>query len=151
MNHVAQLGSAAVIVRYFVLCSVRQEMIPKSPKTLTLKQRLAALTQNQEPSSSPSSPIDTPPKSPGLKRRFTVPWIKRPSSQTNCRAEFVEEESLQLIISKMIYQAGVDYECVYHNVTAQRSCFWTERARCNANIKKLKSGYSTLHFSINAG
>jgi hypothetical protein len=145
-----KLGSGTVIVRYFVLCRTR--MIPGSPRTLTLKQRLAALTQNQESSSSPSSPIDTSPKSPSIKRRFTVPWVKRPPSQNSCRAEFVEEERLQLIISKMIYQAGVDYECVYRNLTAQSlTCLWTERAQCNANIKKLKCGYSTLLSSINAG
>ncbi|KAI0248596.1 Rho GTPase activation protein [Lactifluus subvellereus] len=81
-------------------------MIPGS-KTLTLKQRLAALAQSPSP---PSSPIDTSPKSLGPKRKFTAPWVKRTPSQNDNHTQFVEEDRLQLIISKMIYQAGVDYE-----------------------------------------
>jgi Rho GTPase-activating protein 1 len=91
-------------------------MIPKGSKA-TLKQRLAALTQTP---SSPPSPIDTSPKSPqaGPKRKFSASWTKRITPQTGFRGEFEGEDRLQLIISKVIYQAGVDYECVNSDVIA---------------------------------
>jgi hypothetical protein len=115
-------------------------MIPKGPEALTLKQRLAALTQTP---SSPSSPIET---APGSKRKFTAPWAKRSPSQNSCHDEFVREDRLQLIISKLIYQAGVDYECVHPNVTAPcvPDMFMAERVRCNAIFWKPKCSYSTL-------
>ena len=75
-----------------------------STSTLTLKQRLTALTQ---PPSSSSSPRSSP-----IRRKFSVPWVKRtvaPCGNQN-------EDRLQLIISKMIYQAGVDYEYAYPHV-----------------------------------
>ena len=75
-------------------------MLPKGPSTLTLKQRLTALTQSPP---SPSSPQTTP-----TKRRFSAPWVKRTTAHQD---EFTGEDRLQFIISKMIYQAGVDYEC----------------------------------------
>ncbi len=84
-------------------------MLPKGPKTLTLKQRLVALTQAP---SSPSSPIDPSPKSPGTRRKFVAPWAKRTNTQNGDHDELLGEDRLQLLISKMIYQAGVDYECV---------------------------------------
>jgi hypothetical protein len=71
------------------------------PNTLTLKQRLTALTQPPSPSSSPrSSPI---------RRKFSAPWVKR----TVPPCPHQNEDRLQLIIGKMIYQAGVDYEYAY--------------------------------------
>ena len=85
-------------------------MLPKGTRTLTLKQRLAALTQS---ASSPQSPLDLSPRSPTLKRRFNPPWGRRPPAQNgHHHNEFIGEDRLQFIITKMIYQAGVDYECV---------------------------------------
>ncbi|KAI0051443.1 RhoGAP-domain-containing protein [Auriscalpium vulgare] len=83
-------------------------MLPKSPKPLSLKQRLAALTQAPG-ASAPSSPVDPSPKSPGAKRRFNAPWAKRTNSQ-DTYDHYDAEDKLQETISKMIYQAGVDYE-----------------------------------------
>ena len=85
-------------------------MLPKGTGTLTLKQRLSALTQSP---SSPQSPLDPSPRSPTQKRRFNAPWVRRPPAQNGIhRPEFIGEDRLQFIITKMIYQAGVDYECV---------------------------------------
>ncbi|KAI0297651.1 hypothetical protein BC826DRAFT_1090815 [Russula brevipes] len=84
-------------------------MLPRGPRTLTLKQRLAALTQSP---SSPSSPVDISPRSPTTKRRFSAPWGKRTATQNGRNDEFVEDDRFQFIITKMIYQAGVDYEVV---------------------------------------
>src|SRR6267154_2934010 len=79
-------------------------MFPNGSSTLTLKQRLAALTQ---PPSSSSSPRSSP-----LRRKFSAPWVKR----TVAPCGHQNEDRLQLIISKMIYQAGVDYEYAYPHV-----------------------------------
>ncbi|KAI0304322.1 hypothetical protein B0F90DRAFT_1625846 [Multifurca ochricompacta] len=79
----------------------------KGQKILTLKQRLTALSQ------SPSSPVDLSPTSLTPKRKFSVPWVKRTTSQNGDRDQLVGEDRFQLIISKMIYQAGVDYEFVH--------------------------------------
>lgn len=84
-------------------------MLSKGAKALTLKQRLVALTQ--APSTS-SSPVDPSPKSPSTKRKFIAPWAKRANSQDGDHNELIGEDRLQLLVSKMIYQAGVDYECV---------------------------------------
>ncbi|KAH9986621.1 hypothetical protein BJV77DRAFT_1145577 [Russula vinacea] len=78
-------------------------MFPKKrPSPLTLKQRLTALTQSPQ---SPSSPRASP-----VRRRFSAPWVKRTAAQCGHPEEFAGEDRLQLIISKLIYQAGVDYE-----------------------------------------
>lgn len=76
-------------------------MFPGGSSTLTLKQRLTALSQ---PSSSSSSPRSSP-----LRRKFSAPWAKR----TVPPCVHQNDDSLQSIISKMIYQAGVDYEYTY--------------------------------------
>ncbi|KAI0056573.1 Rho GTPase activation protein [Artomyces pyxidatus] len=79
-------------------------MVSRAPRALSLKQRLAALTQSP---SAPASPTESSsPKSPGPKRRFNAPWVKRSFSQDAHGAE----DKLQETISRMIYQAGVDYE-----------------------------------------
>lgn len=78
------------------------------PSTPTLKQRLTALTQSPP---SPSSPQATP-----TKRRFTAPWVKRTTAQGGRQDEFTGEDRVQFIMSRMIYQAGVDYECARSNV-----------------------------------
>ncbi|KAI0315610.1 hypothetical protein OF83DRAFT_1131219 [Amylostereum chailletii] len=78
---------------------------PRPPKPLNLKQRLAALTQTPL---SPSSYESTQsPKSPIVgKRKLNVPWTRRQDSASS----FSGEDKLQEVMSKMIYQAGVDYD-----------------------------------------
>jgi Rho GTPase-activating protein 1 len=86
-------------------------MLPKSQRPLNLKQRLAALTQAP---SSPSSYVQpTSPMNLGsaAKRRFNAPWARRQDGAAVFGGE--NEELLLEVMSKMIYQAGVDYECVH--------------------------------------
>jgi hypothetical protein len=93
-RRVHRLGSTRLLTRMF----------PNGSSTLTLKQRLTALTQ---PPSSSSSPRSSP-----LRRKFSAPWVKR----TVAPCGHQNEDRLQVIISKMIYQAGVDYEYPYPHV-----------------------------------
>jgi Rho GTPase-activating protein 1 len=90
-------------------------MLPsKGTRTLTLKQRLAALTQSP---SSPQSPLDPSTPSPTPKRRFNAPWTRRTPAQNDRHDdEVIAQDRLQLIITRMIYQAGVDYECAYPTI-----------------------------------
>ncbi|KAF8157898.1 hypothetical protein B0H34DRAFT_789025 [Crassisporium funariophilum] len=87
---------------------------------INLKQRLAALSLAQ---SSPSSPINyNGPDSPGLrsptsagKRKmfFNPPWIKRQQQTMESNGvHYAESESVmvQEVMSRMIFQAGVDFE-----------------------------------------
>ncbi|KAG6884911.1 hypothetical protein C0993_007278, partial [Termitomyces sp. T159_Od127] len=77
---------------------------------LNLKQRLAAL------SISPSSPF--PPNGQELRspfatlkkksQAFTPPWAKRPQQES--APTLGESGALQEAMSKMIFQAGVDFE-----------------------------------------
>ena len=85
------------------------------PTTLKLKQRLAALSLTQSSLSnaheSPRSSADT--WSPAsAKRKFfnNPPWMKTPTSPTNHAAEFTDPEVVQEVLSKMMFQAGVDFE-----------------------------------------
>ncbi|KAA1469611.1 Rho GTPase activation protein [Dentipellis sp. KUC8613] len=76
------------------------------PRQLSLKQRLTALTQ------SPLSPLasnQASPSSPVGKRRFNAPW-KRPGPQDAPEQMEHGDDRLEGVISRMIYQAGVDYE-----------------------------------------
>ncbi|KAJ7069089.1 CDC42 rho GTPase-activating protein [Mycena amicta] len=68
-------------------------------KGATLKQRLATLSLSQ------SSPSSGPPSPSLFKRKFTVPWAKRPASDAYPAQDNVDE-----VISRMIFQAGVDFE-----------------------------------------
>ncbi|KAI0033134.1 hypothetical protein K488DRAFT_78077 [Vararia minispora EC-137] len=83
-------------------------MLPKAPKPLNLKQRLAALTQAPSSPSSYVEPISH--MSPVAKRRFNAPWSRRQDTVAGFTGE--SEERLQDVMSKMIYQAGVDYEVI---------------------------------------
>ncbi|KAI0769114.1 Rho GTPase activation protein [Trametes elegans] len=80
-----------------------------APNPLTLKQRLAALSATI-PSSSRSS-LDTPPDSPSGKRRM---FFKSPLMKTNSLdlgpSEPHGQERIQEVMSRLIFQAGVDYE-----------------------------------------
>lgn len=80
------------------------------PKTLTLKQRLAALTQSPT-SPTPQYGAEPSPRSPSSKRRFNAPWSRRGSIPDGYDIQS-EEDKLQEVMGRMIYQAGVDYECV---------------------------------------
>ena len=84
------------------------------PTTLKLKQRLAALSLTQSSQSnahdSPRSPDTWSPAT--AKRKFfnNPPWMKSPSSPANHVPEFTDPEVVQEVLSKMIFQAGVDFE-----------------------------------------
>lgn len=80
------------------------------PPPVSLKQRLAALSISP---SSPTSPYGQEPRSPlSVKRKtlFTPPWSKRQQHEpvtTNGASELVQE-----VMTRMIFQAGVDFESV---------------------------------------
>ncbi|THU99801.1 RhoGAP-domain-containing protein [Dendrothele bispora CBS 962.96] len=83
-----------------------------APNNLTLKQRLAALSVSP---SSPSSPqthafLDSV-SSPRRKTLFTPPWVKR-SNETLVGNGMDQNghEILQEVMTRMIFQAGVDFE-----------------------------------------
>ena len=85
------------------------------PTTLKLKQKLAALSLTQ---SSLSNAHESPRSSAGTwspastKRKFfnNPPWMKTSNSTTNHEAEFTDPEVVQEVLSKVIFQAGVDFE-----------------------------------------
>ncbi|KAJ6585578.1 hypothetical protein B0H19DRAFT_981776 [Mycena capillaripes] len=67
----------------------------------TLKQRLAALSMAQSSPSGPSSPSS-------FKRKFTAPWARKQSTD-----EYVAQDgrdNVEEVMSRMIFQAGVDFE-----------------------------------------
>lgn len=79
------------------------------PNPLTLKQRLAALAVSP---STPTAPYGSEPlKSPGAKRRgFLNPsWMKRPQTDGHTEEQHAQDR-MQQVMSRMIYQAGVDFE-----------------------------------------
>ncbi|TFK52404.1 CDC42 rho GTPase-activating protein [Heliocybe sulcata] len=78
------------------------------PPGLSLKQRLTALSLAP---SSPSSPNDAPmsPKSPKRRGLLNAPWTRR-FNTTSIRPEQTNHDRLQEVITRMIFQAGVDYE-----------------------------------------
>lgn len=74
----------------------------------SLKQRLAALSIAP---SSPSSPFGADiPKSPS-RRKFNAPWAKR-STNVYVEEEQLEQDRVQNVMSRVIFQAGVDYESI---------------------------------------
>ncbi|KZT23417.1 CDC42 rho GTPase-activating protein [Neolentinus lepideus HHB14362 ss-1] len=78
------------------------------PPTLSLKQRLTALSLS---SSSPSSPNEATmsPKSPKRRPLLNAPWTKR-FNTTTIRPEQTNHDRLQEVMNRVIFQAGVDYE-----------------------------------------
>jgi Rho GTPase-activating protein 1 len=78
------------------------------PTSLSLKQRLAALSLAP---SAPSSPIsaDSPIKSP---RRFgfATPWSKRQPENSFVGERFDGRDLVQEVMARMLFQAGVDFE-----------------------------------------
>lgn len=79
-----------------------------APNSLSLKQRLATLSMS---ASSPTSPhgMDAP-RSPS-KRKFNAPWARR-NTHESVEGDQGDSDRVQEVMSKMIFQAGVDYECV---------------------------------------
>jgi Rho GTPase-activating protein 1 len=78
------------------------------PGNLSLKQRLAALSLAP---SSPSSPlgVDTP-LSPTKWKKFTPPWGKRTGYESGADGEQRTLDRVQDAMSRLIFQAGVDYQ-----------------------------------------
>ena len=104
------------------------------PQPLTLKQRLAALSLAPSSPSSPFSPsiasptgsatptlgspltptMKTPvvmPKKRGSSLLFSPPWMKK--SFQDSETSYSAMERARDVMSRVIFQAGVDYECVF--------------------------------------
>ncbi|KAJ7065154.1 CDC42 rho GTPase-activating protein [Mycena belliarum] len=80
-------------------------MAPSVKAGSSLKQRLAALSLAQSsPSSGPSSPAS--PSS--FRRKFTVPWARRQSSDEQIVSD--GRDNVEEVMTRMIFQAGVDFE-----------------------------------------
>lgn len=80
--------------------------------TLSLKQRLAALSLSP---SSPTSPhgfnISTSSSGGGKRRTFNPPWGRRSTGAVVDEQQDAQDR-LEDVMSKMIFQAGVDFELV---------------------------------------
>lgn len=77
---------------------------------LSLKQRLTALSLASSPPTSPT--LSDSPRSPTFRRKpfnFNPPWVKRAQESTS-NGGYGESEMVQEVLSKMIFQAGVDFE-----------------------------------------
>lgn len=78
------------------------------PPKLNLKQRLTALSQaTSSPTAPRSHSFDSQISAETLKRKFNT-WVKR--DQTLDSDVHQDEDAVQGVLSKMIFQAGVDYE-----------------------------------------
>jgi Rho GTPase-activating protein 1 len=84
------------------------------PGSLNLKQRLAAIaTAHTSSSTSVFDDVsqDSPRSATQKRRPFNFPMPQRRSTQDSFRGS-TSEDQLQEILSKIIFQAGVDYESV---------------------------------------
>ena len=82
------------------------------PNPLSLKQRLAALSANIN--SPRSSSFDMTPDSPMSAKRksfFKQPFGKA-STSDHAPTDYHGQERVQEVMNRLIFQAGVDYECV---------------------------------------
>jgi Rho GTPase-activating protein 1 len=81
------------------------------PTTLKLKQRLAALSLTQSSPNAHESPRSSAGTwSPATAKRKLFnnpPWMKSPTSPA---PEFTDPEVVQEVLSRVIFQAGVDFE-----------------------------------------
>ncbi|KAJ7785705.1 hypothetical protein B0H16DRAFT_1400353 [Mycena metata] len=80
-------------------------MPPPLKTGTTLKQRLAALSLAQ---SSPASGPSSPSSPSSFRRKFTVPWARKQSSD-DCVPQN-GQDNVEEVMSRMIFQAGVDFE-----------------------------------------
>jgi Rho GTPase-activating protein 1 len=115
------------------------------PGTLSLKQRLAAL------SLAPSSPSTYDNDSSGSSLRSTLrkkaqqhaPWLKRREDST-AEPSANQLEQVQQVLSKVIFQAGVDYECVVsvsnaaHDILISKPRIERARCKCFSEMKYIK-------------
>lgn len=77
-------------------------------RPLSLKQRLSALALSPSAPSSPrTSDFSPKPTTPKFRAFFNTPWVRRNSTQN---PEQWEADKVATAMSRMIYQAGVDYE-----------------------------------------
>ena len=94
------------------------------PPALSLKQRLAALSlaPSAPSSTSPYYPsADSPtPTSPRRKSMFHPPWLRR-NEDGPVQAPQSQHEKVQEVMNRMIFQAGVDYECVKRRLGMERA------------------------------
>ena len=74
------------------------------PNTLTLKQRLAALSLAP---SSPTPPLGSDSHSLISRRKFNPPWKRAPGATGD---EPGARDKVQEVMGKVIFQAGVDFE-----------------------------------------
>jgi hypothetical protein len=75
---------------------------------VNLKQRLAALSQaTTSPSAPRSHSFDSQISAETLKRKFNT-WVKRDQALDSDVHQ--DDDAVQGVLSKMIFQAGVDYE-----------------------------------------
>lgn len=91
----------------FLLASFRSSTRPwMASNPISLKQRLAALSANM-----PGIRTDSPPSSPGWRRKsFFSPPVR--SRTTDGELSRLGQEELESVMSRVIFQAGVDYESV---------------------------------------
>ncbi|KAJ7490694.1 CDC42 rho GTPase-activating protein [Mycena latifolia] len=76
-------------------------MAPTVKAGSTLKQKLASLSLAQSSASGPPSPSS-------FKRKFTVPWARRQSSDDHVTQH--GQDNVDEVMARMIFQAGVDFD-----------------------------------------
>lgn len=108
-------------------CTTSQSFPSYLTMPSSLKQRLAALSiASSSPSSSFGADI---PKSPS-RRKFNTLWTKRNANEST-EEEQATRDRTQEVMSKVIFQAGVDYESViplslwYRNPDNCNACYRT--------------------------
>lgn len=79
------------------------------PISLNLKQKLASLSQSTTSSSPFGNESPSSPATMKKKFNFNPPWVKRQQNPTG-PGDYREEGTLQEVMSRMIFQAGVDFE-----------------------------------------
>lgn len=84
-----------------------------SRNPISLKQRLAALAAGPSAASPPHG-HDRSQRPTGARRRsiINVPWARRHGHSESLTGTEFQRDRLQEVMGKMIYQAGVDFECV---------------------------------------
>ena len=106
------------------------------PPRLNLKQRLTALSQA---TSSPTAPrshsfesLAPQISTESLKRKLNIPWGRKDQSQDG--DIYQDDDAVRDVISKMIFQAGVDYEWVA--VRLHRCAHsWTSQNKANVGVE----------------